>query len=51
MATDSSSGTSSGGMGEDDNVAMLDGMADYLYLTLRLLAALLVVWYGSFASR
>ena len=36
---------------DDSDVSMFDDMANYLYLTIRLLAALVVVWYGSFASR
>jgi hypothetical protein len=31
--------------------AMLDEMANYFYLTVRLLGALVIVYMGSFASR
>jgi hypothetical protein len=34
-----------------DQSAMLDDMANYLYLTTRLLGALAVVYFASFASR
>jgi len=38
--------------GEDGKAGtVFDGMANYMYLAIRLVAALVVVWYGSFSSR
>lgn len=43
MATDTSA--------DESGSTMLDDMVNYLYLAIRLVAALVVVWYGSYASR